>query len=1030
MTSPYRALDFVVVRAPLLPYRVFDLLGDGDAGRHLDDQARAAIAVGSTEFDRALDVDGTQPRSDAALRRYLTRMSTRPTPFGLFAGVGVGEWGARTTLRLAVGDRPRRTRPDAGWLAAFLDLVVAVPAIRTELTVVANTSAWVRAGRVVLAERVGPVESGEPMAVSVRATGVVRRALAAARNPVRYADLVGQLVAGTPGGGPERVTGLLDELCRQSLLLLVLSPPLTRTDRADAALQRLSDIGSAEGPTAQLHAVLLAAARFDAGPATAAGYREVVRIAAGAGPADGAPLQVDSGLALVSRAVTERVAAEAANAAAVLLRLSPTPSGPAHLAGFRRAFEQRYGRHAEVPILDMLDPNTGLGSLPAPAAGRLEARRSAGRNATVLALATAALRDRTRCIDLDAALLRRLETADPATVELPVSLDLAVSVSSPSAAALDRGDFELVVAPTVGSGAAGRMLGRFADLVPGAEGALRRLADEEQTSLPGTVLAELTYAPRSARQANVATRPNLRHYEIAIGLPSGTDPAHTIPVDELRVGVRDGRFRLRWAATGDEVVVTAGHMLNTSRAPEIVRFLADVGRDGVCQLGGFSWGPAAAFPYLPRIRAGRTVLALAQWRLSATDLVGDRGVDRPAAKDIPADLEDFRRLLEDWRRRWAAPARLAVAVGDRRHALDLTRPSDADELRRTLRRTTGPVTLTELYPDVDDLWLEDTAGSRFAAELVVPLIRRTPSLPAPPARPVSTAVADPRPPGSDWLFLKLYTGPDLEDDLLSGPVRTLVADAAALGVRDWFFLRYGDPERHIRLRFHGEPGHLLGTLLPHVTTWAADQLAAGLCRRFAVDTYEREIDRFGGPDGTTAVEAFFAADSAAALSVLAAETAGDNGLDPLALAVLTVDALLAGFGLDVGDRARWCEVRGGPRRESGADYRRSKAQLRPRLAATDLIVAPAPVDLARASIGDAAAALRAALDRLAATGRLAGTPADLLPSLAHLHTNRLIAADHATERRVYGLLGRLCAGLSAEQRPRRAHDAPDLVPRG
>ena len=786
---------------------------------------------------------------------------------------------------------------------------------------------------------------------------------------------------------------------------------------SDAVLQRLSDIPAASEATAQLRAVLRAAARFDAGPATAPGYREVVRIAAGR--ADSAPPQVDSGLALVSRAVTERVAAQAAGAAAVLLRLSPTPSGPAHLAGFRRAFEQRYGRQAEVPILEMLDPNTGLGPLPASAAGRLEARRSATRNATLLGLATAALRDRARCVDLDADLLARLETADPATVELPVSLDLAVSVSSPSAAALDRGEFELVVAPTVGSGAAGRMLGRFADLVPGAEHALRTLADEEQASLPGILFAELTYAPRSARQANVATRPNPRRYEIAIGVPSGTDPAHTIPVDELRVGVRDGRFRLRWAATGDEVVVTAGHMLNTSRAPEIVRFLADAGRDGVCQLGGFSWGSAAGFPYLPRVRAGRTVLSVAQWRLSATDLVVDREDGRASATDIAGGLEGFRRALQDWRRRWAAPARLAVAVGDRRHALDLTRPSDADELRRTLRRTTGPVTLTELYPDADELWLEDTEGRCFTAELVVPLIRRTPSPPPPTARPVGTAVADRRPPGSDWLFLKIYTGPDLEDDLLAGPVRTLVADAAELGVRDWFFLRYGDPERHIRLRFHGEPGHLLGSLLPHVTTWAAEQLAAGLCRRFAIDTYEREIDRFGGPDGTTAAEAFFAADSAAALNVCADRTAGDIGLDPVAVGVLTVDALLAGFGLDVHERAQWCEARGGSRRESGTDYRGFKALLRPRLATTDPLVAQDAVDLARASIGDAAAALRAELDRLAAAGRLAGTPPDLLPSLAHLHANRLIAADHTTERRVYGLLGRLCAGLAAERRTRQ-----------
>ena len=129
--------------------------------------------------------------------------------------------------------------------------------------------------------------------------------------------------------------------------------------------------------------------------------------------------------------------------------------------------------------------------------------------------------------------------------------------------------------------------------------------------------------------------------------------------------------------------------------------------------------------------------------------------------------------------------------------------------------------------------------------------------------------ADLRPPGSDWLFVKLYCPPDSETELLSGPVRAFARDVAGEGFADWFFIRYSDPRRHIRLRFRGEPARLLADLLPRVTAWATDLIRSGVCERFSIDTYDRELDRFGGSHGLAAAEDFFCADSAAVGDLLA-----------------------------------------------------------------------------------------------------------------------------------------------------------------
>ena len=520
----------------------------------------------------------------------------------------MGQWGNGTDLALAAGRRPQRTRVDASWLLGIVERAEATPGILHQLPVVANSSAYIRAGRVVLAERVFEGEGAIPPLVSIRATGVVRRALTAARTPIRYRDLAAGLLEATPGATADQVEALLAQLCAQSLLVSQLRPPLTIAHPARHVLAQLAPIPEACELRAHLQEVVDAAAGWDtATTATEDTFRALVVRAGAVAPFERSPFQVDAGLALGGVTVSREVASEAARAAELLLGLSPSPRGPSHLDAYRRLFEHRYGRHRPVPLLEMLDPNIGLGPppgpppAPPPPAGP---QVSGLRARTLLELATTALRERTSSVDLDDSTVRRLATGELTVATAPLSVDLTVVVAAESKVALDAGHFELAIGPIVGSMAAGRLLGRFADFTPGADAALAQIAAREIERTPGRIMAELTYAPRSRRLENVSTRPNHRPYEIAVGITSGADPARTIPIDELLVATRGDRFVIRWAATGDEVVVTTGHMLSYARAPLVCRFLSEVGRDGVCQLSGFQWGPAAAFPYLPRVRSG------------------------------------------------------------------------------------------------------------------------------------------------------------------------------------------------------------------------------------------------------------------------------------------------------------------------------------------------------------------------------------------------------------------------------------------
>lgn len=162
--------------------------------------------------------------------------------------------------------------------------------------------------------------------------------------------------------------------------------------------------------------------------------------------------------------------------------------------------------------------------------------------------------------------------------------------------------------------------------------------------------------------------------------------------------------------------------------------------------------------------------------------------------------------------------------------------------------------MEEVIPSLDENWLAGPGG-RYVAEFVVSLVLRDTSRRAEttakpralvqsamPAIFPSPAPAVNRllPPGSDWLFVKLYGPSDFEDDLIAQRLRPFAESALSDGLADkWFFIRYSDPDPHLRIRFHGAPETLTSELLPAISKWAGELMADDLCHRFCFDTYDR-----------------------------------------------------------------------------------------------------------------------------------------------------------------------------------------------
>jgi thiopeptide-type bacteriocin biosynthesis protein len=273
-----------------------------------------------------------------------------------------------------------------------------------------------------------------------------------------------------------------------------------------------------------------------------------------------------------------------------------------------------------------------------------------------------------------------------------------------------------------------------------------------------------------------------------------------------------------------------------------------------------------------------------------------------------------------------------------------------------------------------------------------------------------------RPPGSDWLFVKLYGPRDGEDDLLAGPIRDFGQFATRSGLTErWFFLRFRDPDPHLRLRFGGEPDQLLGELLPRLCALAQELIDDGTCLRLSIDTYEREIERYGGRTAIATAESIFAVDSEAVVELLQLARGGLRTIDRTTLAVLSVDALLEGLGLDPSRRLAWYGRKVAARHETGVEHRRRHPQLR-RLLGDPAACTNEPGGAALARVLRARhlalAPLAERLNTLELSGELTKPLDDILDSYVHMHCNRLLDAGEPGDGHVLGLLLRTREGLA------------------
>lgn len=474
--------------------------------------------------------------------------------------------------------------------------------------------------------------------------------------------------------------------------------------------------------------------------------------------------------------------------------------------------------------------------------------------------------------------------------ELPPSAYIFGRILSGSEEALDNGNYQFFPIQCHAPFAA-RLLTRFTHGNPDLKWQARKIAEQEQKTNPDVILAEVLTIPDD-NYANITLYTTIRDYEIPFLSTSKLSKEHQIDVNDLMVSVRNGKVVLRSKKLNKQIIPCLSNTYNTTLAQPLYKFLADVGSQSM-RLGFFwDWGIYQQEQFLPRIEYKKMIVSRARWFLKKEKV---NYKEESAAEKAVVDI----------RKKYSLPQYVVLSAGDNELLLNLgNKVSQAIFLKEISMKN---IILYENLHTSENCFIKED-GKSYANEVVIPMGSKKQVYSSQIRNIAPAVVKRVFPPGSEWLYLKIYSGSKNVEDLLT----KVIADFAAELVKEktidqWFFIKYNDPEHHIRVRFHCfDPDHKTDEwyrILENLQKAVHHFIEVEQAVKIVADTYVREIERYGAETMELSERIFFY-DSVAVSEFLNLIHGNEGERLRWKFALVDVNRLLEDFKYSVKDKMR------------------------------------------------------------------------------------------------------------------------------
>ena len=833
-----------------------------------------------------------------SLYKYFIRMSTRCTPYGLFAGCEVGSMKDQATAINLESHYYKHARLDMNVLAEIIDTLLADPIVRAQVKYYRNNSLYATDNAYRYVTYTLKKKHRSYRLSSVRRNVCLDRLLTMAETGVYSTELVSSLAEFEVNFTQQEAANYVEQMVASQLLVSELTPAITGEEGLPSLIRQLRQLRGTECYVASLEEIesLLA----QQGPAIEQ-YEQIKSTINQQFINTSAKDLVQTDLYFRAKKINiqRKQIQQLVSDAEKLMYLSSQEGSP-RLVSFRKKFTAKFGEQ-EVPLAVALDSELGVGyglhtsgisdHMPLLKDVRVPGKQE---NSSIewskfMQLKhrklTDAIRAQQQVVHITDDELVTLQTEPIPSQKLPGSMYLFGTFIASSAEAIDSGDYTFLFQTLSGPSAA-NLMGRFCHGSDALNTELQTVLEEERQTHPEKIYAEVVHLPQ-VRTGNILLRPTFGEYEIPYLGRASVAAANQLPISDLAVSCRYGNIVLRSKKHNKKVVPRLSTAHNFARGLPTYKFLCDMQSQGKVTGSNWNWAPFDKEPFLPRVTYKNIIVSRARWYLSKEEY-GASSVNKES--DI---LQVFEKLRTERR----MPRYVALAAGDNELMIDLQCWPALKILKEKWAKSN--VVLYEYLQTPDNCFVSGKGGKR-THEVIIPLQKTTDKpLKEPIPKKVSSTYQVQRnfSTGSEWLFTKIYTGSKNADRVLTEVVGPLTTQLLAQGGIDhWFFIRYADPEPHLRVRFHHQQQpEFWKPILAQLHQQLDPYLREGIVHKIQTDTYQREIERYGSTTMVLSEQLFFY-DSEAVINFISLIDGTEGERYRWLFALRGVDELLNDFG--------------------------------------------------------------------------------------------------------------------------------------
>lgn len=915
MSEKWDILDISVIRRPLLPLSFFlEKLSDESEPEKIinlvldNSLIKEAIYFANPRF--LIELEQFSRKSNkkkrniiSTLYKYLSRISTRATPFGLFSGIQEVSFEQEVIEHTnpSIKRMEKKIRVDSMWLLEVIKKIEEQEELWDIIAVKFSKFSIEEGNRIVFPYRTMYGQFNEYKEqngiyeFSVKNTDILKKIKGLSNEYIHITKLIMELEGMYPDVQREKFSSYINEIISLEILQSNLRPQLTSCDNLDDLLDFFENYNVTNNPFyIKLYEV-----------------REMIK------HYSGIQIGENNGILLLDEIINKMneiseskdylhidlkspiavsLPIEIKNSVSdyinIIKLFSAKIFGSQSLHSYRREFLDKYGYNTEINLIELLY-SLEFGSpksyeFPQGKVGDIYYKESTDNEVLKYMeglISEAIFKGSAEIVITDEQinLFKNLHNIEEEN--LNESFDMMFTIVK------NQDNYYLTINNDGFTDSAGQLIGRFAYLLNDRYKDEFKSINTFEKILYGSdySIAEVSCQSIYGRASNISTTINMRDNEIPI-ICGNSNYKDIIEIDSIVCGINNyGYFYLRDKKTGKLIIPKTTDMLHgIEYFPNLYRFLLDIEKEGKYSIRTFFHKFQSEYPFSPRIMYKNIILSKRHWNI-------DRFILNLSEMFT---LQDWIYSIDKWKNVYKVPDIIEVKHRDSTIFYNLENSLHLEILMKEFLKG-GKLQFTEVDYGINQETIKDGI---YKEEVTVTVLNNSSIKNKSMILKNNEIKNRKKIPGDDWIYYKLYIKTYSQDDFLMEVIDISMDELLKEGrIESYFYVRYEDTYPHIRLR--------IKTVQPHVsfvfnymfklTKRLSD---SNILSNISIDTYYPEYMRYGGKELEDIIHTCFFIDSQISINLLNYKARTGVSIDELIL--YSVNRIFQDIGFERNDKIK------------------------------------------------------------------------------------------------------------------------------